>query len=98
MKEPGCMPPPVEAAFRIEAAKSSPHPRGFLLTCFGRQTQPTRACVVNLDYTTNATATLLGPKNLEVFDSRQSTWSPGNGPLATLRLRPGEGKLVRLRQ
>ena len=96
MKEPGCTPPPVEAAFRIEAAKSSPHPRGFLLTCFGVSAQPTRACVVNLDYTTNATATLIGPKNLETFDPTKGTWSPANGRLVELRLRPGEGKLLRL--
>jgi hypothetical protein len=96
MKEPGCTPLAVEAAFRIEAGKSSPHPRGFLLTCFGLQTQPTRACVVNLDYTTNASATLIGPTNLETFDATKGTWTPANGRLVELRLRPGEGKLVRL--
>jgi hypothetical protein len=97
MKEPGCTPPPAEAVFRIEAGKPSPHPRGFLLTCFGRQTEPTHACVVNLDYTTNATATLIGPANLESFDATKGTWSPANGRRLELRFRPGEGRLVRLR-
>jgi hypothetical protein len=96
MKEPGCSPLPADAAFRLDAVKSTAHARGFLLTCFGRQTRPTHACVVNLDYTTNATATVIAPEKLETFEATSSTWSPAKGRLAELRLRPGEGKLVRL--
>ena len=96
LKEPGCTPLPRDATFRIEAVEPSPSPRGFLLTCFGRPAGPTRACVVNLDYRTNAVGALIGPANLETFDAAKGIWSPANARRVELRLRPGEGRLVRL--
>ena len=96
MNEQGCRPLPADSAFRLDAARSTRHPRGFLLSCFGQPSEPTHACVVNLDYKTNATASVIGPKNLEIFDVAKGTWLPAMSPLAEINLRPGEGRLVRL--
>jgi hypothetical protein len=97
MREPGCVPLPADAAFHLDVAKSTARPRGFLLTVFGCSTTASDACVVNLDYTTAATATVVGPAPLEVFDATTGQWSAGEGNSAKLELRPGEGKLVRCR-
>jgi hypothetical protein len=97
MREAGCVALPAEAPFHVDAAKSSALPRGFLMTLFGRGTQATHACVVNLDYTTAATASVVGPGRLQVFDPGAGKWSVARAKTVVLELRPGEAKLVRVR-
>jgi len=97
MRESGCVALPADARFRVDAAKSTALPRGFLVTLFGRGTKATHACVVNLDYTTAATAAVVGPGNLQVFDAGTRKWSAARMKTVALELRPGEGKLVRVR-
>lgn len=95
MKEPGCKPLPAESTFRLDSSKSTAQPRGFLLTCFGRQAEATHACVVNLDYTTNAIASVMGPKQLHLFDASSGKWSAVGHSSTEVRLRPGECRLLR---
>ena len=56
--------------------------------------------VVNPDYKTTHTVTLLAPAALDVFDAAQGQWAPagaGDTGRAALQLPPGGGKLLRLR-
>ncbi|MCP5521127.1 MAG: beta-galactosidase [Verrucomicrobiales bacterium] len=97
MREEGCVPLPADGVFRLDTSQSTDRLRGFLLTCFGMsQDQPTHACVVNLDYTTHATAGLIGPGKLQVLDAIPGKWSPAQAVPLEIRLRPGEGRLVRV--
>ena len=56
----------------------------------------TYALVVNLDYTSGTTTTVIGPENLEVFDASTGVWTPTGSNQAALSLVAGGGKLVRL--
>lgn len=96
MRERGCEPLPEGAAFRLDAAKSSSRPRGFLVGTFGGSDYPSHVVVVNLDYTTPAKAALIGPRALEVFDATTGRWSPTGAKAAELNLPPGGGQLVRV--
>lgn len=58
----------------------------------------THVMVVNPDYKTTHTVTLLAPGALDVFDASQAQWAPaGDTGRAELQLPPGGGKLLRLR-
>jgi hypothetical protein len=50
--------------------------------------------VVNLDYTAEAAATLIGPEKLEVFDAIKCEWTAMKNQQADLTFSPGGGKLV----
>lgn len=97
MRESGCEPLPADAPFRLKATASPAPARGFLLGTFGARDKPSHVVVVNLDYTTTVSPTLIGPGELEVFDARTSQWKPGRASEMEMSLLPGEGKLVRVR-
>jgi len=98
LKEPGCEPLPADAVFKIDAAQSKLMPRGLLLGNFGKDQKPTHLIVVNLDYKTGVTATILGPENLEQFDASSGKWTATNSKRAELQLQPGGGQLIRIAQ
>jgi len=101
MAPPGTEPLPKDAPFRFDppvaplAYKPPERVRGVLLGCFGKTSEPSHVVVVNLDYKAEAVLTLIGPRNLELFDAGAGTWSPAGSPRAELRLSPGGGRLVR---
>ena len=97
MRERGCEPLPSDAVFRIDSASSPVSPRGFLLGFFGAGQRPTHVVVVNLDYTTEARATFVGPGVLEQFDAATVQWTPANKAAVELTLPSGGGVLVRTR-
>ncbi len=102
MSPPGSEPLAADAAFRLEpplaplAYRPPERVRGILLGTFGEGNRPSHVVVVNLDYQAEATAPLVGPGNLEVFDAAAGTWAAAGGAKIELRLAPGGGKLVRL--
>lgn len=95
MRERGCEPLPADALFRLDNSKSPARPRGFLLGSFGANDKPSHVVVVNLDYTTGASTTVIGPDKLEVFDATTGQWMATQKNEAELRLPPGGGKLVK---
>jgi len=96
MREPGCEPLPADASFRLDSSKSPSGPRGFLLGSFGATEKPTHAVVVNLDYTAEVSASLIGPGELELFDAATTQWASTKKASIELILPPGGGKLVRI--
>ena len=96
MREPGCEPLPADASFRLDFSKSHPGPRGFLLGNFGAKAKPTHVVVVNLDYTDEVSAPLIGLGELELFDTKAAQWIPAKKAAVELILPPGGGKLVRI--
>jgi hypothetical protein len=98
MREPGCEPLPVDASFRLDFSKSPAGPRGFLLGSFGAKEQPTHVVVVNLDYTAEVIASLIGPGALELFDAKAAQWTSAKKAAIEVILPPGGGKLVRIAQ
>jgi len=96
MREPGCEPLPEDAPFRLDSSKSPAGPRGFLLGSFGATEKPTHAVVVNLDYTAEANASLVGPGELELFDAATTQWASAKKASLELILPPGGGKLMRI--
>jgi len=98
MKEAGCEPLPADAVFQIESPQSPASPRGFLLGLFGAAQKPTHVVVVNLDYKAEATVSLKGPGDLELFDAVTAQWTAGKKPSIPLTLPPGGGALARIAQ
>jgi hypothetical protein len=96
MREPGCEPLPADASFHIDSSQSPASPRGFLLGLFGATDKPTHAVVVNLDYTAEVSASLVGPGELDLFDAAAARWTSTKKAAATLVLPPGGGRLVRV--
>jgi len=96
MREPGCEPLPPEAPFRVDSSQPAASPRGFLLGFFGAEEKPTRAVLVNLDYTAEVNARLVGPGPLECFDAASAQWPSAKEAAVTVTLPPGGGKLVRI--
>jgi len=96
MRERGCEPLPADAAFRLDSSESPAGARGFLLGFFGAQDKPTHAVVVNLDYNTGVSASLVGPGELELFDAAAAQWTAAKKPGIELALPPGGGRLVRI--
>jgi len=95
MREPGCESLPAGAAFGLDSSKSPARPRGFLLGSFGVKEKPTHVVVVNLDYTVEASTSLIGPGKLEVFDAKTARWTAAKKAAIELTLPPGGGRLVR---
>jgi hypothetical protein len=94
---------PANAPFRLDPpvapmAYTPPEKvKGTLLAYFGDSGKPTHVLVVNLDYTHNAKASVVGPGALEVFDPKTGAWKPSpHGARANMLLPPGGGKLLRL--
>jgi hypothetical protein len=98
LKEPGCEALPADAAFKVDAATSKLMPRGLLLGNFSGGEKATHVMVVNLDYKTGVTATIVGPAKLELFDPATSKWTGTNSDRAELNLQPGGGRLLRVAQ
>ena len=96
MREPGCEPLPADALFHLDSSRSLSSPRGFLLGFFGAVERPTHVVVVNLDYTAEASTSLVGPGELELFDATTAQWSSRGKAAIELTLLPGGGKLVRV--
>ena len=87
--------PPVPAMAYQPPAKM----KGMVLGCFGPKEKPTHAVVANLDYTAEATTTVVGPGALEVFDPATGKWKPSpQKARAEVRLLPGGGALLRVRR
>ncbi len=95
MKEPGCEPMPADAAFRLGSEGSMVTERGLLFGTFGKGYKASHVLVVNLDYKSEVTARIIGPKLLEIFDATTRKWLRIRGKVAELRLPPGGGKLLR---
>ena len=95
---------PAEAPFRLEPPVptqeyQSPQPlQGMLLGFFGAPGHPTHVVVVNLDYQQEVSTTVVGPGPLHVFHPGTGAWPPTGGHRAELRLPPGGGKLLRIRE
>jgi hypothetical protein len=104
MAPPGSVPLPPDAPFRLEPAvpnmeyRVPERVRGLVLGYFGVANEATHVVVVNLDYKSEITTTLIGPCKLEVFDATASVWQPAGQAGAELKLAPGGGRLVRLAQ
>jgi hypothetical protein len=96
MGEPGCEPLPADASFHLESSQSPASPRGFLLGFFGAMERPTHLVVVNLDYTAEASASLVGPGELDLFDAATAQWTSAQKAAIELILPPGAGQLVRI--
>ena len=96
MREPGCEPLPSDALFHLDFPQLPASPRGFLLGFFGAAERPTHAIVVNLDYTAEASTSLVGPGELELFDAATAQWDTAEKTTIELILPPGGGKLVRV--
>ena len=102
MTPPGAKPLPADAPFHLDPPmprldyKPPERVRGALLGCFGKAGGPSHLVLVNLDYKTETTLTLVGPGNLDTFDATAGTWSGAGSRRAELQLPPGGGKLVRV--
>ena len=96
LREPGCEPLPPDATFRLDSARVPVSPRGFLLGFFGAGEKPTHVVVVNLDYTTEVSAPLVGPGKLELFNAATGQWTSAKKAAIELILVPGGGSLVRI--
>jgi hypothetical protein len=108
MTPPGTMPLASNAPFRLDPPvpsmpyKAPERVKGILLGLFGpagknhEPGKPTHVLVVNLDYKTNDSRTIVGPGKLEIFDVANGSWLAVAGSNAALQLPPGGGKLLRL--
>jgi len=96
MREPGCERLPADALFHLDSSRSLSSPRGFLLGFFGAVERPTHVVVVNLDYATEVSTSLVGPGELELFDATTAQWSSTKKAVIELTLQPGGGRLVRV--
>ena len=96
MREPGCEPLPAKVLFHLDSLQSPAMPRGFLLGFFGATERPTHVVIVNMDYTTEVSTSLVGPGKLEIFDATTAQWTSAKKAVIELILPPGGGKLVRV--
>ena len=95
---------PKNAPFYIDRSKegvtgqSKITAEGMLLGYFGK-TRPTHVLVVNLNYKSAVTRTVVGPDRLYLFDAVTRKWTPSaTGSRVTVTLPRGGGKLIRVRQ
>lgn len=101
---PGAEPLPEKAPLRFDppVAAVAFHPperaRGFVLGYFGASDKPTHVVAVNLDYKAEQTVVLEGQSRLEAFDAKTGRWTEAGSTRLEMRLAPGGGKLVRLRE
>jgi len=102
MLPPGTLPLPNDATFRLEPPLAvmeyaPPQPvEGLLLGYFGKTDSPSHVLVVNLDYKQNVTRTLVGPGQLDIFDTATGKWSKVGSNRVELSIQPGGGTLVRV--
>ncbi len=75
--------------------------QGALLGVFGdssRESKPTHALIVNLDYKSDRVLGVRGTRKLEIFDPATGKWQPGKKRRLEVKLSPGGGALLRLRR
>jgi hypothetical protein len=102
MLPPGTSSLPDDATFTLEPPLRAmdytpPQPvKGMLLGYFGKTDSPSHVLVVNLDYKQNVTRTLLGPGQLDVFDTATGKWSTVGSNRVEMSIQPGGGLLVRV--
>jgi hypothetical protein len=70
---------------------------GMLLGYFGKYSKPTHVLVVNLNYKSQVTTTIVGPERLSLFDAIVGKWISTDASRVVITLPPGGGKLVRVR-
>ncbi|MCX7600233.1 MAG: hypothetical protein N2512_15400 [Armatimonadetes bacterium] len=104
MVPPGTVKLPSDVPFRLsppvrDMPYTPPKPvKGMVLGIFGlREGKATHVVVVNLDYEAGVTTAVVGPGPLQVFDPGSRKWRDAGGREAKVRLRPGGGRLLRLR-
>jgi hypothetical protein len=104
-RPPGTVRLPSGSPFSLEPAipntfyQNGTPVKGFVVGLFGNSGQfdeATYALVVNLDYNSARTTTIVGPENLAIFDPTTGIWSPTGSHQAMLNLLPGGGALVSL--
>ena len=74
---------------------------GMLLGYFGKagtSAGPTHVLVVNLNYKSAVTTTVVGPTRLYLFDTAAHEWTSAPGSRAAVTLPPGGGKLIRVQR
>jgi hypothetical protein len=107
MIPPGGIALPAKSAFRFDpvvptlAFQPQKPVTGFLIGLFGKSlghTKATHALIVNLDYQADQSVGIGGPGKVERFDPTTLEWSGGESRHANLKLSPGGGVLIRLRQ
>ena len=88
---------PATAAFSLDPPVAADSVKGALLGYFGAAANPTHVLVVNLDYSSDQTITVVGPAPMQVFDATMRIWRPAtNESRLPLNLASGGGKLLRL--
>ncbi len=70
---------------------------GMLLGYFGKYSKPTHVLVVNLNYKSQVTTTIVGPDRLSLFDAIACKWTSADASRVVIMLPPGGGKLLRVR-
>jgi hypothetical protein len=102
MLPPGTLPLPNKALFTLDPPlpvmdyNPSQPVEGLLLGYFGEVGSPSHVLVVNLDYKQNATRTIVGPGQLEIFDTTTGKWLVIGNNRVELSIQPGGGTLVRV--
>jgi hypothetical protein len=108
MLPPGAEPLPERSAFAPEfpvltGHYKPPQPvKGVLFGYFGPKgsslADPSHCLVVNLDYQADLVLQIRGPSRLELFDAGKGTWLPEGRRRSALQLKPGGGKLIKVRR
>jgi hypothetical protein len=96
MQELGCEPLPADTPFHLGSSRSPASARGLLLGFFGAGQKPTHVVVVNLDYSAEASPSLVGPGKLELLDAATARWTSAKKTAIELTLPPGGGALARI--
>jgi hypothetical protein len=101
MSPPGAEMLPANAPFRFDPPivsmtfKRPERTRGVVIGYFGAGDKPSHVVVVNLDYKAEQPVGLVGPGRLDRFDAKSGEWIKGASDRLELRLKPGDGVLVR---
>jgi carbohydrate esterase-like sialic acid-specific acetylesterase len=101
MSPPGAELLPANAPFHFDppipsmAFKPPEQARGVVIGYFGAETTPSHVVVVNLDYKAEQKVGLIGPGHLDRFDANIGVWIKGKSERLEVRLKPGEGVLIR---
>jgi hypothetical protein len=89
---------PVDASFTVDPPVAKDRKKGILLGYFGSTDHPSHVLVVNLDYISDITTTIVGPGPMEVFDAETQKWeNASDKSRAKINVIAGGGKLLRLR-
>ena len=90
---------PVDASFTVDPPVAKDRKKGILLGYFGSTGKATtHVLVVNLDYISDITTTIVGPGPMEVFDAETQKWeNASDKSRAKINVIAGGGNLLRLR-